>query len=426
MSAHLGRERARSSVSTEKNPQVEAVTVPAGPLGVRIVAERLAGVLQQASAPGAPIALIPEVGPNAPQAVVARIRQAVQPDRPADRPDVAVVVATSGSTGQPRGVLHSVRSLQALTPAVHARLTTTPTWISALPLTSMGGLNVLVRALATDRLPVAIASLGGAAPFQARDVLEAIEHVTAPIAISLVAAQVDRLLDDPDGVAALRACDLILVGGGATPTRLRTRAAEQGITLTRTYGSTETSGGCVVDGRALPGVLVKAGSSAEHPDRIVIDGPMLALGYRGDPMLTERVFTAQGLLTDDVGYVSDDGTLTVIGRRDDVVVIRGVNVSLPAIAASATAAHPCVAIALSDSAHAEPRVVVCIAAGPASDGASDLQPDTIKQRVRASLGPPAVPAAVLIVDDLPMLPSGKPDRQALAAMARAFLDAGPR
>lgn len=414
-----GPQRARQEQGL---PNVEPVIVPTGVAGLSrlsdLLAERLAGH-------GSPIALIPQIGPLTPPAMAERITTALAPGMPSDNAEAIVVVSTSGSTGDPRGVLHSVRSLTSLTTAVHARVTGTPTWIAALPLTSMGGLNVLVRALATDRQPIALPSLGGAAPFQSRDLADAVAAATRPIAVSLVAAQLARLLDDVVGITALQACDLVLIGGGPLPAHLADRAADAGIAVTRTYGSTETSGGCVFNGEPLPSVQVTAGTDPAHPATIRLGGPMLALGYRHDAMGTARAFTPDGLITSDLGYLDDDGRLHVVGRSDDVVIVRGVNISLPAVAEVAGQGLPCVAVAIpqaaaSSSTAGDPVIVVCIARGTGEPGSmrTDVDLGAVQRLVRERLGPPAVPRDILVVNDLPMLPNGKPDRALIAQWAQ--------
>ena len=134
-------------------------------------------------------------------------------DLPLEADDVAAVVATSGSTGAPRGVLLSADNLTCLTPLVQGDAD--PQWVLALPVTSMGGINVLVRALATERPPVVLPSIGGAGPFTTAAFVAAVTdaaRASDDVRVSLVPPQLVRLMADDAGIAALQQCTQVLVG----------------------------------------------------------------------------------------------------------------------------------------------------------------------------------------------------------------------
>ena len=147
------------------------VPVPPGPEGparlLPALAEALAGT-------GPAIAPVPTVSPTVSNDYVMSLLAALRPDDPAvplESDDVAAVIATSGSTGTPRGVLLTAHQLTAMTPAIQPGAR--PQWIAALPVTSMGGINVLVRAIAAGREPIAVPSIGGGGPFTADAFAEA-------------------------------------------------------------------------------------------------------------------------------------------------------------------------------------------------------------------------------------------------------------
>ncbi len=178
-------------------------------------------------------------------------------------------------------------------------------------------------------------SLGGAEPFTPRGfhaTVETASGVTDDVRVALVPAQLARLLADDAGIDALRACTGILVGGGSTRDSLLSTATELAIGVTTTYGATETAGGCVFDGVPLPGVTVGSDAAvAGRPGILTVDGPCVALGYRGEPGLTAQRFGPGRFLTTDLGMVGPTGVVTIIGRADDIVVIKGVNVSPSAV-----------------------------------------------------------------------------------------------
>lgn len=387
------------------------IPVPPGPAGVDALIEPVRAALDGR---GPAIAPVPVTSVTVSADYVGRLLRALRPDDP-DAPlesdDIAVVLATSGSTGDPRGVLHTAASLTAMTDAVQGG--ENPQWIIALPVTSMGGFNVLVRALATDRSPIALASIGGAQPFTPADFASAINRAAADdIRVSLVAAQVRRLLGDDAGIEAMRACRQVLVGGGPAPDSLVESAHALGITLTRTYGATETAGGCVYEGRALPGVTVRIDDG--DPGHVVIDGPMLALGYRCDPARTAERFTPDGYRTGDLGTMRD-GRLVLQGRIDDVIAISGINVSPGAVErviAECPDVAGCAVIALPG---AEPELAAILVV---RDGAPAGLRERLIDDVARELGRIAVPRRFGIVAQLPLLPNGKLDRARLLREAQ--------
>lgn len=387
------------------------VPVPPGAEGPARLLPALAAALDGS---GPAIAPVPTVSATVSNDYVMGILAALRPDDPSlESDEVAVAIATSGSTGQPRGVLHTSTSLTALDasvngPGLH------PQWVLALPVTSIGGLNVLVRALAADREPVVVPTIGGAAPFTPEAFGDAVRRARRDVddvRVSLVPAQVARLLSDEVGTDALRQCSRILVGGAALRRSLREVAETLGVTLTSTYGSTETAGGCIYDGCPLPGVEVGVD---EESGTLTVGGPTIALGYRVEPELTRAVFDNGWFRTQDIARIEDDGRVTVIGRADDVVIINGVNVGVSAVE-HALADHPDIeaaaVVTVTDPAR-EPQLHAFAVVRDGAPRALDDARESIAQR----LGRVAAPT-MHRVGSLPHLPNGKVDRRLLIEWA---------
>ena len=159
---------------------------------------------------------------------------------------VAVVVETSGSTGAPKRVALSADALLASAAAAQAALGGPGQWLLAVPATYIAGINVMVRSITAATHPVVLSS----GPFTADGFAAAIRRMDGDLRFtSLVPAQLARVLDGGDAaVDAARSLDRVLLGGQAAPRELLARAAAAGIRVTRTYGSSETCGGCVYDG----------------------------------------------------------------------------------------------------------------------------------------------------------------------------------
>jgi len=227
----------------------------------------------------------------------------------------------------------------------------------------------------------------------------------------------------------LSSLDALLLGGAAVDPQLLAEARAAGVNVVRTYGMTETCGGCVYDGLPLDGVRARLGG--DEPDdetRVWLGGPVLARGYRSDPAATAASFRTdpQGLRwyrTDDAGRFAPGGRLEILGRLDGMVVTGGRKVS-PALVEAALLAVPGVAEAAVlgvDDPEWGQRVVAAVV--PAAGGsAPDL--DDLRARVGADLGSHAAPRQLLVLDRLPLRGPGKPDLAALAGLARDAAELG--
>lgn len=340
--------------------------------------------------------------------------------RPADvRAGTAVVVTTSGSTGRPKSVVLSRDALISSALATADRIGD-GAWLLALPAGYVAGLQVLVRAIVTDREPAIMSGAFTPAAFAAAALMmvstERGERV--PTFTSLVPAQLTRLLDaaeeDPAVLAALRSFERILIGGQALPPVVRERAETAGARIARTYGSTETSGGCVYDGRPLGGVSVRI-----EGGEVQIAGPTLADGYLGNDELTDSVFIrgrdgTRWYRTGDAGIIEDD-VLRVRGRLDNVIVSGGVNISLDRVeqvVRTIPGLASAVVVGVADERWGEASVVVTTR-GEALRRSEAVQLEEARAAVADEVGPYARPSRLVLVDELPTLPSGKPDREAI-------------
>lgn len=249
--------------------------------------------------------------------------------------DIALVVPTSGTTGAPKGALLSAAALTASATATHARLGGPGRWLLALPAHHIAGLQVLVRSVLAGTVPVALDVSAG---FDVAALTAAVAEMgSGRRYVALVAAQLAKALVDPGGRAALAGLDAVLVGGGPLPAPVRAAAEAAGVPVVRSYGMSETAGGCVYDGVPLDGVRLRLAADG----RITIGGPTLARGYRNPP--SPDPFAEPGwFLTDDVGALDDSGRLRVLGRVDDAISTGGLTV-LPQLVEAALADHSGVA-----------------------------------------------------------------------------------
>ncbi|MGI3784152.1 MAG: AMP-binding protein, partial [Janthinobacterium lividum] len=285
--------------------------------------DQLAGALAAALDGGAPVAPLP---PDPVERT--RALRALRLDEPAD-PGAAVVVLSSGSTGEPKAVVLSAEAIRAGAEATHDRLGGPGHWLLPLPRHYVAGLMVLARAHLAGTTVVPLA----------RDLAD-LPTTDLPAGrryLSVVPTQLVRALERPELVTALAELDAVLVGGGAVDATVLERARAAGIGCVTTYGMSETCGGCVYDGVPLDGVDVRV----DEDDRISVGGPVLFSGYRGLPALTSEMLRRGRLRTSDRGSWRDelDGSrrLEVLGRVDDVVVSGGYNVDLATVEARAQA-----------------------------------------------------------------------------------------
>src|SRR5690625_1455074 len=213
------------------------------------------------------------------------------------RPAPSLVLSTSGSTGTPRGVPLSRDALPASARATEDLLHGPGRWHLCLPVNHIAGLQVVLRALLAGAPPT-LASPGppGGPAFDPRRFAEDLSGTLAaagddPVYTSLVPTQLSRVLRVPASAAVLARASAVLLGGASISPRLLERAADAGVPIVRTYGMSETAGGCVYDGLPFPDVDVRLAGDR----RIVLAGPVLADGY---------VHVAE----DPVGGLSDDAS----------------------------------------------------------------------------------------------------------------------
>ena len=322
--------------------------------------------------------------------------------RPGVRPETAVVIATSGSTGQPKGTELSAAALLASARASLDRLGARPgdSWLCCLRASHVAGLQVLVRSL-----------IAGVPPVVSMRLEPGTLAASGCAYVSLVPVQLRRLVDAGAGLSALRG---ILLGGAAMPDGLLADASAAGARVTTTYGMSETCGGCVYDGVPLDEVSVEVGADG----RIRIAGPVLFSGYRLQPGLSRQARDGRWFITSDLGSISASGRLRVRGRADDVIVTGGEKVvagEVAAVLGTCPGVREAVVVGRPDPEWGELVTAIVVPADPAD-------PPTLgalRARVREKLPPRAAPRELVLVARIPLLPSGKPDLERLRERATA-------
>ena len=400
-----------------------SVLVPPGLAGVTRMWHSLTSALDGS---GPAIVPIPDDGSRIAQDIL----DATRPDDanfPLERDDIAIICATSGSTGAPRGVMLSHQALDSSISGFTSRFGSDARWVVSMPVHRIAGIMVLARSFINRNPHVVDPSVGGAVPFHAATFSATTKHAFSqsardglPLMVSLVPTQIARLLDAGTvGIEALKAYDVILSGAAATPQPMLDRLRELNVNVVISYGMSETCGGCVFNGQPLDGVSVSLGSQTDDdPGRIVISGPVLASGYRLRPDLDAVSFIDGRLQTHDVGRLDSRGYLHVLGRLDDVVIVGGVNVALSAVE-SAIRHHPDIVdvavVDVADDLWGSLPIAYVVTKLPTAQ--KDLLTKQIKEQVANRIGRAATPRTVAFVDALPLLDSGKVDRLGLRLKA---------
>jgi O-succinylbenzoic acid--CoA ligase len=301
----------------------------------------------------------------------------------------ALVMATSGSSGQPKGVVLTHDALLASARATSERMGIDParhSWLACLPLAHVGGLSVITRSLLTGT-PLTVL------PAFDADTVEALGRSRDVTHVSLVAAALLRL--DPAVFTG------ILLGGSRPPHELPDNVVV-------TYGMTETGSGVIYDGVPLDEVEVAIAHFGDDSDQgeILLRAPMLMRSYRDGT--TGRVLGPDGtstwFATGDAGFLTEAGTLSVVGRIAEVINTGGENV-WPDQVERILSTHPNVAeVAVWKRADPEwgERVVAWVVPTETRPRVEEL-----KELVARTLASWAAPKEVVFTEELPRTASGK-------------------
>lgn len=389
-------------------PELVAVRLPPGPAFL--------DALQQVWSGGGAVLPLPW---HAPEAEVERIVHELRPDAivqanggtPRLRrlpgglragSGTALVVATSGTSGHPKGVELTHAALNASIRDSLRRLDADrgDRWLCCLPLHHVAGIQVLLRAQRLDTAPIV----------HDRFDVEAVRGERRAAYVSLVPTMLHRLLAAGVDLSRYKA---VLLGGARPGRGLLDRAADAGVNVVQSYGMTETCGGCVYDGVPLDSVEVRLDRSG----RVAIRGSVLMRGYRNRPDLTARAFRDGWFVTSDLGRFDPEGRLEVLGRADDVIVTGGENV-VASVVAEVLASHPGVQEAAVVGRPDEEWGQVVTAVVVPVDPASAPTLDELREVAGAHLPGYALPKAMWTVPSLPRDGMGKVSRQALDALVR--------
>ena len=301
----------------------------------------------------------------------------------------ALVIASSGSTGAPKGIIHTHSSLLAGAQASASRLqlTSDDHWLVCIPVSHVGGFSVIARALHTS------AALTLHPAFDAVAVQEAARNGATHT--SLVATALSRI-----DTSLFKS---ILLGGSSAPDNLPSN-------VITTYGMTETGGGVVYNGQPLDNVEIK-----------IVDGeiflrcPMLMRAYRDDQAISMQ---DGWYATGDLGEIDENGKLSVHGRQTDLIITGGENV-WPSVVENSLASHPIVnqvvVRGMPDTTWGQ-RVVAYVVLNDASQTSEVKLLSDLREHVKQTLPAFCAPQQIVVLAEIPRTSLGKVDVQALPSL----------
>lgn len=316
-----------------------------------------------------------------------------------------LAVDTSGSTGDPSEVLLSGEAIRASAAATASHLGGDGHWLLALPTDRIAGAMVVARATlaGTQLAHVSSGSFTAEAFADATDRLPRDELRYT----SLVPTQLRRVLDSPAGRDALESYDAVLVGGAALT------MGDAPANIVRTYGMTETAGGCVYDGLPIGDTSVRL----REDGRILLATSSLADGYR--PERPDAWVTEDGrrwLVTSDLGTWATDARLHVLGRVDDVISTGGFKVHPRAVERAIDSLEWVSESAVVGSPDQEWGQTVTAFVVP-EDVTATQRLWELRAALETTLDKHALPRELILVEALPRLASGKVNYPVLKRLA---------
>jgi O-succinylbenzoic acid--CoA ligase len=333
-----------------------------------------------------------------------------------DPRQVLAILYTSGTTGRPKGAQLTGENFRASARASQQRLGSRPSdrCLACMPLFHVGGLAILVRSVL---LGSCVQVHKGFDPEAVANALES-DGITD---VSFVANMLAQVLDVRAGAPAPVSLRTVLVGGGPIPEPLTREAESLGYPIAATYGLTEATSQVATRApadreamglRPLPGVALRVDTAEGQVGEILVQGPMVMAGYRNREEETARTLRGGWLHTGDVGQLHDDGTLTMLDRRSDLIISGGENI-YPAEIESVLLAHPDIAevgvAGRPDERYGARPVAWYVPAVGATPGESELS-----QFCRERLAGFKVPVAFVPRDAMPRTAAGKLIRAQLA------------
>jgi o-succinylbenzoate---CoA ligase len=235
----------------------------------------------------------------------------------------AVIILTSGSSGEPKMAVHSLNSLlhSAKMVDTYFKLRPTDSWMLSLPLYHVSGLGIVFRCL-INKSKLAI-------PPPKMKLSESLGQFK-PTHISLVAVQMQRLLNERLTIDNLRKCRAIFLGGSSIPHSLIKKCLQNGLKIYTSYGLTEMASTVAIkkitgyttdNAEILPSCQVKINKENE----ILIKGEALFLGYFEKDVLNRCIDKDGWFYTGDLGSI-ETNTITVKGRKDNMFISGGENI----------------------------------------------------------------------------------------------------
>jgi acyl-CoA synthetase (AMP-forming)/AMP-acid ligase II len=361
-------------------------------------------------------------------------------------PDLAWLLATSGTTGTAKGVqlTHSGLLAAARSTLVERPVGPDDVFLTCFSLCHVAAYNVLVAHLAACGVVLR-------PRFDAADVVATVERrgvTMASLAPTMIVSLLDHLDATPGAAASLRTLRAVAYGSSAIgPALLRRTLDRLGVDLFQGYGMTEASGNVAFLGPAdhrravaeAPGLLTSCGrpsadveirildgsggwASTGMTGEIAIRGPQVTPGYWRDDEATAAAFTDGWYRTGDVGRFDDDGYLHIVDRLKDIVVSGGENISSRQVEEALLQLDEVAAVGVTGVPDERWGEAVC-ACVELADG-TVLDAEAVRHRVRATLPAFAVPKHVLAIDALPRTSTGKVRKDVLRTWAASTLRQG--